>query len=544
MIITRWTLIIALTIFSLTACNKQEKPQGLTSTSFTTPTYLKGLNSVDQYFMSLPHWNEFSPPEDAGDTLGEKKTEKHGANICTYQQHTLKSSPDKLVLYPGSDSVLWPGAILQGKDYKAGVLTPVTISLRSPVKVTSDLLIKDPFRTVDQPDYGGVQAAIGDIITEAKNANVIPGSKFDYKVEDAYSYEQLALKLGISAKYFTQDVKAKLDVTNTTELHTVAAYFVQTFFTMSVARPDQKPSSFFSDNFSRTDIDDLEKLGSIGVNNIPLYVADVTYGRTLLFTLTSRERTEDISAAIEYSYTGAGSVEGKAEAAYKKILKNSVIKIVAIGGDEKDIKRLIVSGQMKDYFSDNNTALTSARPLSYTLRTLSDNVQASIASTADYQEISCQPDVNDFVKSNAKIKLKFKDNRYMGKHGWVFVSNTLRKEPYPTLGPSPRLFKLGGNSEALKHGSTITLLSTDKKLIKDKRYVLGRFAVPGLYFSSPGNAKENWRVEKVNTKSGNQVRYGDAIRFKNAKKNQYMCDYDNYLTTRTSAKRCIWYLVK
>ena len=75
-------------------------------------------------------------------------------------------------------------------------------------------------------------------------------------------------------------------------------------------------------------------------------------------------------------------------ARYLDILNNAKISVVTIGGEGKNATALIQSGQLKDYFNED-AALTSARPISYTVRNVGDNSIAKVSETTDYNLKEC-----------------------------------------------------------------------------------------------------------------------------------------------------------
>ena len=65
---------------------------------------------------------------------------------------------------------------------------------------------------------------------------------------------------------------------------------------------------------------------------------------------------------------------GSVDASHLQVLNSSRIELSAVGGDDQGVVDLIRSGQLSEYFKAD-AALTTAKPLSYTVRNLADNVR-------------------------------------------------------------------------------------------------------------------------------------------------------------------------
>jgi hypothetical protein len=136
-------------------------------------------------------------------------------------------------------------------------------------------------------------------------------------------------------------VKAKLGASFKASQRTVTAYFVQRMFTVSISLP-QLPASLFSEDFTADLLAEHVERGDLGPDNPPVYVANVVYGRILIFSLTSMESELKIRAALNASF--ASTVKTDISAEYLKLLEESAINVVAVGGDGQNALQLIQSG--------------------------------------------------------------------------------------------------------------------------------------------------------------------------------------------------------
>ena len=78
------------------------------------------------------------------------------------------------------------------------------------------------------------------------------------------------------------------------------------------------------------------------------------------------------------------------EAKHQYILQTAQIRVVTVGGDANQALALIRSNDLGQYFAQD-APLSTAKPISYTIRNLKDNVIARVAEATDYNLTSCTP---------------------------------------------------------------------------------------------------------------------------------------------------------
>ncbi len=347
--------------------------------------------------LGFPNWASFAPERpDVNRATGSavRAAPARGTNgnayDCTTTPYTLTETPDKIVTFNPDANVLWSGALLQGKGYKQGIgsLRELPIRQRNPLELSVNLQTAQNSATIANPTNVSVASAIGGIIDNAQRNGVQTATSISYTKTDSYSSEQLALSLGISVSYLASSVKATFGFNRDVSERTVSAIFRETAFTVSVAAP-QTPSSFLSSAFSRADLDAQLQQGNLGRDNIPVYVSSVTYGRMLMFSLTSTASSQEINATLEAMYRGgAVTVEGNLSASQKSVLRNSKINVVTIGGDAENARNLIATGNLSKYFERTNS-LSTYRPISYEVRNLGDGSIAKLTETTNYNVTEC-----------------------------------------------------------------------------------------------------------------------------------------------------------
>ena len=363
--------------------------------------------NYNEFSSELPSWDEFSPlgtPADAPTAPGTPLSEiVNGVTYdCTVTPFSLTENPDKIVTFDPDSEILWVGSLLQGKGYKDGIgsLNELPIRERAPVTLSINLLSNNNSITVTDPTVASVNQAIGKLIERAEKAGLKSGSDISFTQKETHSVEQAALKMGVAAKYMGFSIKAQLNASRSAEERTITAFFIQNMFTVSMSIP-QTPEAVFSDDFTQETLDEQIALGRIGADNVPTYVSSIVYGRILKFSFTSTASEEKIKATLNATFKGIGaSGELNLSAEQKKILEESEIGFVTIGGDGQNALAVIRSGNLKDFFK-KDAPLTTARPLSYTVRNLGDNSIAQITETTNYnvKECSARPVAEPIIET-------------------------------------------------------------------------------------------------------------------------------------------------
>lgn len=359
----------------------------------------------------LPNWGDYSPleesqpPTQSGEpevlpevTMDVETVNDSGQVVvqedvtfaCTVTPYTMKDNPDKLVMYEPDRDVLWAGGLIQGKSHRDGVgsLLSLPITERAPIRVSiPDLPSGENFRQVDNPSAATVNAAIGEMRGDATLSGLATPSSINFDLKTYHAESEFALSFNISARYLAFEGSATGDLSRNESETSVSVNFVQRMFTVVVDQP-QTPNDFFSDEFTQAKYDQQVALGRIGPDNIPVYVAQIVYGRMMMFSMTSTSSAKEIEGTIRAAYEGIGS-EGSAALSTKQqaILREAKIAITSLGGDAQATLDMIRSGNWADYFT-NDAPLSSAQPLSYTLKSLTGEV-AKVTEATEYEVKEC-----------------------------------------------------------------------------------------------------------------------------------------------------------
>lgn len=298
---------------------------------------------------------------------------------------------------------IFPGAMLQGKQLGGSNYKLVTIP-RSGGRFQVDGLTLQSSAYSDLP--GDFDKAVADELVKqviGADSNVL-GTRADFSLatHEAYSEQQVAYKLNLSAGAYGVEVSALLNSSKSSTRNTIVAKFAQTFYTVNYTPPraseiynTYRATRFFRDGDLFADPDN-----QIGADNAPLYVSQVKYGRQVLFALTSDKSVDELEAAFKAAYKGAVEAGGEVSSEFKNILNSSEISYIVIGGDAgAAVKPLgAVNGdsmyaKLMNYLGQAKTARYSASnpgaPIAYTLKYVDSDEIAKMAYSVVYDKKDC-----------------------------------------------------------------------------------------------------------------------------------------------------------
>ncbi len=356
-----------------------------------TDANLKAAPTVEAFIDRLPEWGKIYPKEEKKDPgkPSPSKTVENGVQYdVTKTDYSITTTPEEIISFQPVNG-FWLGGVIQERGIVEGIGSftevPIEAVKRPRLKITTDLLIPDNIETVNNPSSSGVQQAVSSLITKAVRAKIKTGSSITYKMTENYTQEQTALALGLDAHYMGGSVKASLESSTSASRRSISATFIEKAFTVKTDFEGRSgAAAFFNDQFTMDDARKLVDRGQVTVNNMPAYLASITYGRMLIFTMTADGSESDIRGAIQASYD-AVAYGAKVSAKYSNLLKSgsTTITVTSVGGPAEATSGLIKSGKLSDFF-DKSAPLTSMVPISYTVNTLRENRLASMARTTTY----------------------------------------------------------------------------------------------------------------------------------------------------------------
>ncbi|MEM7765722.1 MAG: thiol-activated cytolysin family protein [Pseudomonadota bacterium] len=360
----------------------------------------------DPFFNDMQPWAEFAPKtfDEANEgveivdttqapVVEEITDNDNNLKVCTTEEVDFYETPEEYVMFSPPTNVLYPGAMVVGESLRDGAtpgdILPINIAQRTSVTVTiAACNIANNFREV-QPTLAAVNSAVSDIIAEAErlNADCIT-AQGNLRVETFRNEQQRALRAGISGRYFGFSGSAQGDFSKGTVENSVAAVFRETLYTVDISAP-QTPSGWFTDEFTPELLQEQIDLGTMGEGNVPAYVARVTYGRILTATMTSTFSEEEMRSAFEFKYNNpVASVTGEAAARSQNIREQSKLVLSYLGGSAEATAIMLQSNDWTQYFGVPVTA-SDAFPISFEIRSISDNVPAVVQEFTSYSRTTC-----------------------------------------------------------------------------------------------------------------------------------------------------------
>ncbi|MBD0335702.1 MAG: thiol-activated cytolysin family protein [Cyanobacteria bacterium Co-bin13] len=369
------------------------------STPASISSYIQSLNYDARRLLSLP-------ANGSTETLpNPKESAPNGVIICTRKEKSLSGDLEDIAILNPTAGVIFPGAlVLANQNLAEGRPDPITLP-RNPVTLRVDLpgLGIHGTQVVNSPSNAGVAAAL-DQVLEYWNAQPAANgyanaAKSNLSITKAHSSEQMALELGFSANWASNQVSTQLRVGNRQESSVYVALYKQVFYTVTMDPPEQ-PASVFAPDVS---ISQLQQV--INADNPPAYVRSVDYGRMILVRMetSNRETSVNLEGAFSYAMNGGGTLAANVKAEYERVVRNSKFTVVALGGNANVASRIATPedvNQLRSIIQDGATYSRSnpGTPISYTVAFLKDNRLARMGYTTNYTEMECRQHNNGFVR--------------------------------------------------------------------------------------------------------------------------------------------------
>ncbi len=304
-----------------------------------------------------------------------------------------------------------PGTIIAGSVVDSGDVRALPLE-RAPMTLRSDRASANPVLIVEDPDSGTLTSAVAELKRDA-DARLgaggvdLAGADLEYRRTETHSFEHNALELGLSLRYRSPMVNAGMDAAyqqeEQTTRHTISVRMVQRVITIDALSDDVRdPGDYFDIDVTTDDVNRLTAQGVISPDRPPMLVDRVTYGRMMVFTMSSTEveSARELEVAID---AARGRLSGEAElgAEERKVLAESSISMVAYGGDQDLALAAIRTGDLDQFFGATNTA--NAEPLAFGLRTL-DGAVVELGESAEIQELVCTRTPADPVRYSIQVR--------------------------------------------------------------------------------------------------------------------------------------------
>jgi hypothetical protein len=341
------------------------------------------------------------------------------------------------------------------------------------------------------------------------NLDIIPAN-IDYKSAVTYSFEHAMYEAGLSIGYeggaFSAGLEAAYSNENMVAKKTVICKMVQPMYTISfVTDTYEKPADLFGASVTKQG---LEEMGDM-VEPFPLYIKSVTYGRMLLYSVSSSEAesADALKIEVDASYAGfSGSGSLDRETAQKTSDKE--IDVKNWGGTQKVAFDAIRTGDFQQFFQP--TPAGNAVPLYYTVQSVyRDPIEQTNELTVSDPNCTRVPGgMNQEVNTNLPFYLVSEDGRYVyqPEKNWNYIN--VGYEPWRWAFDGPK-------NSPISSGTTVVRLQLVWYGVKKGGYITRTYWGVGeqpVQLTEENNDKtgQNWKIKKSNNATGN-IRYGELV---------------------------------
>ena len=331
-----------------------------------------------------------SQPDSFSDVEIKKFTENTNESGINYISNSsnmkITNKFDEIIAFNATYAdVLYPGAIIQGKDVLEGKLTSIGDFPREPMTLT---LQGGTSQKVDNPSLSTVTDGINKIL---QVTNITP-AQMTYNKTELYNSDQAFLSLGLDVNWLAGSLSGKFQKENSVKKKSIFLYFKQIYYTIST-NSFSNPSDYFD---ASVNVDQLKQ--KVVAGNPPCYISSVSYGRIIIVKMTSEDTFENMKSSLEASYKIVG---GKAEFDKSKFDSKYTFEAIIVGGTSKGAADALTSGTIagiNDLIKNEATPSASnpGFPISYTVRYLNGGSPVKLGKTTEYVKQDWQIDESQF----------------------------------------------------------------------------------------------------------------------------------------------------
>ena len=494
---------------------------------------------VQAYLDELRRMSDYAPDPIENRPGRVQKPATEGKNdvggevyICNPEEITPEPAPVgqflALDLHDQSD-VLMPGVFIQEDAFREGKLVEIPVA-RAPVTLSINLPVFSTSRTIQNPTSSAIRQAVSELIREADErlaatvirtdgaasdtADVIPAT-IDYKSAVTYSFEHAMYEAGLSVGYdggaFSAGLDAAYSNENMVSKKTIISKMVQPMYTISFVTDGYLlPADLFGADVTRQHLEAMPDM--IGAHNQPLYIKSITYGRMLLFSVSSSEAAsaEDVKVAVDAAYAGfSGQAEFSSDT--REEMSDLQKEVKNWGGTQQMAFKALREGDFQQFFRP--TPAGNAVPLFYTVRTLYREPIEQV-NHLTYQKPNCRPGLggdNSLVSTEVPFYLKSQEGSYTSRLVETDKIGMSHTRGYFKLG-----FTGGDDGKIMDKTTTVQI-----------QYVVeppGASSVPtGLYLKAWGDVwmesrnerddAQDWHIARITPGSSDgALRYGERVR--------------------------------
>lgn len=311
-----------------------------------------------------------------------------GDYTCSRERWDETKQFDRITAMVANSQSLYPGALVGADALSTGLLVPKVLP-RAPLTFSAALegvLDGEISATVDEPSLSSFRDAMHDILA-SHVVGQTPANVYA-EIEEVSSLEQFEMAIGVGAGWplGVAQVSTSLEFEKTEVRSRYVIEFVQAYYTVDVDAPGSS-AAWFAPEVGLDEI--VEEFD----DEPPLYVASVTYGRSVVFTVTSELSAEELGAALEFAYRGTASVNGQVSMSHEEVLASSKITAHVLGGSGEGAVQAIFGIEELRAFIEQGGSYTrdsQGAPIAYKLAWAADDSPAAFSLTSEYEVEQCE----------------------------------------------------------------------------------------------------------------------------------------------------------
>ena len=331
---------------------------------------------------------------------------------CVTKRYSATENPDQFFMFNPLASVLWPGNLVQGKSIASGVPTSIPISKRKPGNISFAIVSPDKlgvvnmyYRTVDKMQFSYVNQAMNEVLAGFGGHGY---AKYNFEMDFVESASDFNFKL--RAGYSGGPVKASsaFGINWNDKKTRILVKLTQQYYTMVYDDPEGI-NGVFTPDITANDLRNYS-----GNGNPVCYISSVTYGRVYFLVYESTASKQELNAAVNFAYNKIGSAYVNTEAQYNKVMSNTSVRIMQIGGNAADGLNSATAPNLSTIqtFLDrgaNFSPQSPGAPISYTIKYLKDASLVRMNNTMEYEVEQCEPEAVDSTDTKSTVGIKIND---------------------------------------------------------------------------------------------------------------------------------------
>ncbi len=389
-------LISFIVLFSCISCSNEDNTEGL------MPISEEKAAEINSALAGLSEFSQ-EPEIDQPQLQEEPETKRNDDDPrqeCITEMYKAAPGYDEMLALDPTSEVIYPGAMVKGESIPTGEYIGINGG-RAPITLSISLenLNGKPSVEIDDPKLSTVREGIKNLLQQGVSGAT--AAELVFETKQVYSEEHLNLALGANYRSAGQSVSTSFNFNSSEYQYKYLIKYMQIYYTIDLDLPDnENPAALFTD---------LPVLNSTS----PVIVSSVKYGRMVLYTVESNYSQSEIQGAFSASFA---SGDGSVDASYEKVLSESSIKGIVIGGSGQDAAKVVEGPQgVYNYIVEggNFSADSPAAPLAYTLRYIREDFPvARVVLTSEYPVRTCYEAYQKFRVEIYGFNCKENDNEF------------------------------------------------------------------------------------------------------------------------------------